>query len=98
MRSSLSASSLTVRPDLRPCAATRPSAAAGSPSTRAAALLGAATAWRHGIAQLIELANQFRGRCGARQVRGARLGITVNTGGIIEGDAAFVGIHAVAGG
>jgi acetyl-CoA acetyltransferase len=51
-----------------------------------------------GIAQLIELANQFRGRCGARQVRGARLGITVNTGGIIEGDAAFVGIHAVAGG
>jgi hypothetical protein len=31
-------------------------------------------------------------------VRGARLGITVNTGGIIEGDAAFVGIHAVAGG
>jgi len=48
-----------------------------------------------GIAQVVELATQFRGRAGARQVAGARLGLAVNTGGIIEGDAAYVGIHVV---
>jgi hypothetical protein len=31
-------------------------------------------------------------------VEGARLGLAVNTGGVIEGDAAYVGIHAVAAG
>jgi acetyl-CoA acetyltransferase len=50
-----------------------------------------------GIAQVVELATQLRGRAGARQVEGARLGVAVNTGGVIEGDAGFVGVHAVAG-
>jgi acetyl-CoA acetyltransferase len=51
-----------------------------------------------GLAQVIELATQFRGRAGARQVEGAQLGVAVNTGGIISGDAGFVGIHAVRAG
>ena len=51
-----------------------------------------------GVAQLVELCTHLRGRGGDRQVAGARLGVTVNTGGIIEGDAAYVGIHAVAAG
>ncbi len=49
-----------------------------------------------GLAQVVEMATQLRGRAGARQVDGARLGLAVNTGGIIDGDAGFVGIHAVA--
>ncbi len=51
-----------------------------------------------GIAQVVELAAHLRGRAGQRQVEGARLGVAVNTGGVIEGDAGFVGIHAVAAG
>ncbi len=51
-----------------------------------------------GLAQVVELATQIRGRAGARQVAGARTGIAVNTGGIIYGDAGFVGIHAVRAG
>jgi len=51
-----------------------------------------------GLAQVVELATQFRGRAGDRQVAGARLGVAVNTGGIIYGDAGFVGIHAVRSG
>ena len=51
-----------------------------------------------GLAQVVELATQFRGRAGARQVIAARLGVAVNTGGIIYGDAGFVGIHAVRAG
>jgi len=51
-----------------------------------------------GLAQVVELANQLRGRAGARQVAGAQLGLAVNTGGIIEGDAGFVGIHALRAG
>ena len=51
-----------------------------------------------GLAQLVELAIQLRGRGGHRQVPGARLGLAVNTGGVIEGDAAYVGLHAVAAG
>ena len=35
---------------------------------------------------------------GRARSRGARLGLAVNTGGIIEGDAGFVGIHAVRAG
>ena len=42
-----------------------------------------------GLAQVVELATQFRGRAGARQVDGARLGVAINTGGIIYGDAGF---------
>ena len=51
-----------------------------------------------GIAQLVELADQLRGRAGARQVPGAQVGIAVNTGGVIAGDAGFVGVHAVRAG
>jgi acetyl-CoA acetyltransferase len=51
-----------------------------------------------GLAQLVELAVQLRGRGGRRQVPGARLGLAVNTGGVIEGDTAYVGMHAVAAG
>lgn len=51
-----------------------------------------------GIAQVVELACQLRGRAGERQVSEGRLGVAVNTGGVIEGDAAYVGIHAVAAG
>jgi acetyl-CoA acetyltransferase len=51
-----------------------------------------------GLAQVVELATQFRGRAGGRQVSGARLGLAVNTGGIIEGDAGFVGVHAIRAG
>ena len=51
-----------------------------------------------GLAQVVELATQIRGRGGDRQVAGARTGIAVNTGGIIYGDAGFVGIHAVRAG
>jgi acetyl-CoA acetyltransferase len=51
-----------------------------------------------GIAQVIEIALHLRGRAGARQVPGARLGLAVNTGGVVEGDAGYVGIHAIAGG
>jgi len=51
-----------------------------------------------GLAQVVELATQFRGRAGARQVEGARLGLAVNSGGIVEGDAGFIAIHAVRAG
>jgi hypothetical protein len=47
---------------------------------------------------VVELVTQLRGRAGDRQVAGARLGVAVNTGGVIQGDAAFVGIHALAAG
>jgi acetyl-CoA acetyltransferase len=51
-----------------------------------------------GLAQLVELSLQLRGRGGHRQVPGARLGLAVNTGGVIEGDTAYCGMHAVAAG
>jgi acetyl-CoA acyltransferase len=51
-----------------------------------------------GLAQVVELATQLRGRAGARQVVGAHTGVAVNTGGIIYGDAGFVGIHAIRSG
>jgi acetyl-CoA acetyltransferase len=51
-----------------------------------------------GLAQVVELATQFRGRAGARQVAEARVGVAVNTGGVIYGDAGFVGIHGVRAG
>ena len=50
-----------------------------------------------GIAQVVEIISQLRGRCGARQVAGARLGFAVNTGGVVDGDAGYIGITAVAG-
>ena len=51
-----------------------------------------------GLAQMVELATQLRGRGGTRQVAGARVGVAINTGGIIYGDAGFVGIHGVRAG
>jgi acetyl-CoA acetyltransferase len=50
-----------------------------------------------GIAQVVEIVSHIRGRAGARQVQGARLGLAVNTGGIVDGDAGYVGVTAIAG-
>jgi acetyl-CoA acetyltransferase len=42
-----------------------------------------------GCAQLVELADQLRGRCGSRQVSGARIALAQNSGGILDdGDEA----------
>jgi acetyl-CoA acetyltransferase len=51
-----------------------------------------------GLAQVVELATQFRGLAGDRQVAEPRLGIAINTGGIIYGDAGIVCIHGVRAG
>jgi acetyl-CoA acyltransferase len=48
-----------------------------------------------GIAQLVELTDQLRGRAGPRQVENPRLAVAANTGGIIGTDAAFIGIHVI---
>lgn len=41
-----------------------------------------------GLSQIHELVTQLRGRAGARQVEGARVGLAENAGGFIGGDAA----------
>ncbi len=41
-----------------------------------------------GCGQLVELVDQLRGRCGARQVEGAKLALAENGGGFIGADAA----------
>lgn len=41
-----------------------------------------------GCAQIVELANQLRGRCGPRQVQGAKTGLAQNGGGWIAHDTA----------
>jgi acetyl-CoA acetyltransferase len=41
-----------------------------------------------GCAQLVELADQLRGRCGPRQVEGALVGLAQNAGGYVGRDAA----------
>jgi acetyl-CoA acyltransferase len=41
-----------------------------------------------GCAQLVELTEQLRGHCGARQVAGARIALAENAGGYLENDAA----------
>lgn len=41
-----------------------------------------------GCAQIAELADQLRGRCGARQVPGARIGLAENAGGFLGSDNA----------
>jgi acetyl-CoA acetyltransferase len=51
-----------------------------------------------GIAQVAELVTQLRGTAGQRQIPDAHLAVAVNTGGIIDGDAGFVGMVAIAGG
>jgi acetyl-CoA acyltransferase len=46
-----------------------------------------------GCAQLIELADQLRGRCGDRQVPGARIALAQNSGGILDdGDEAVAAV------
>jgi len=46
-----------------------------------------------GCAQLVELANQLRGRCGGRQVAGARTALAQNSGGILDdGDEAVAAV------
>jgi len=46
-----------------------------------------------GIAQIVEIVDQLRGRCGARQVNGARVGLTENGGGFLGRDAAAMSVH-----
>jgi acetyl-CoA acetyltransferase len=48
-----------------------------------------------GLAQVVELADQLRGRAGERQVEGARLALAQNSGGWIDGDAAACGVHVL---
>lgn len=48
-----------------------------------------------GLDQVVEIALQLRGQAGDRQVSGARLGMTVNTGGIISGDVGAIGVHVI---
>lgn len=49
-----------------------------------------------GIAQLVELADQLRGRCGARQVGGARRALAENAGGYLGPDAAVAAVTVLA--
>jgi acetyl-CoA acyltransferase len=46
-----------------------------------------------GIAQLCEATWQLRGEAGARQVEGARMALTHNGGGWLEGDSAAMSVH-----
>lgn len=46
-----------------------------------------------GIAQIFEIVDQLRGRAGARQANGARVGLTENGGGFLGRDAAAMSIH-----
>jgi acetyl-CoA acyltransferase len=46
-----------------------------------------------GIAQLCEATWQLRGEAGARQVEGARVALTQNGGGWLEGDSAAMSVH-----
>lgn len=48
-----------------------------------------------GCAQLVELTDQLRGRCGARQVEGARTALAENGGGWIGEDAAAIVISVL---
>jgi acetyl-CoA acetyltransferase len=46
-----------------------------------------------GLAQIAEIVWQLRGEAGARQVEGARIGLTQNGGGAIEPEEAAMAIH-----
>lgn len=49
-----------------------------------------------GIAQVVELTDQLRGRAGARQVAGARVGLAENAGGYLGPDAAAAAVTVLA--
>jgi acetyl-CoA acetyltransferase len=46
-----------------------------------------------GLAQIVEVVDQLRGRAGCRQVANARVGLTENAGGAVRGDPAAVAVH-----
>jgi acetyl-CoA acetyltransferase len=46
-----------------------------------------------GIAQVVEVVEQLRGRAGARQVNEARVALTQNAGGVLEGEPAACAVH-----
>jgi acetyl-CoA acyltransferase len=48
-----------------------------------------------GIAQVCEAAWQLRGEAGPRQVEGARVALTQNGGGWLEGDSAAMSVHVL---
>lgn len=48
-----------------------------------------------GCAQIVELADQLRGRAGARQVPAARLALAQNGGGVLDGDEATVTVSVL---
>jgi acetyl-CoA acetyltransferase len=43
-----------------------------------------------GCAQIVELVDQLRGRCGPRQVEGARTALAENAGGFLSNDGAVL--------
>jgi acetyl-CoA acyltransferase len=50
-----------------------------------------------GLAQVVELADQLRGRCGHRQVEGARLALAQNSGGHLSGEEAVAVVTILSG-
>ena len=46
-----------------------------------------------GAAQIVELTEQLRGRCGSRQVLNARVALAENAGGAVRADPAAIAIH-----
>jgi acetyl-CoA acetyltransferase len=46
-----------------------------------------------GIAQIVEIVEQLRGRAGDRQVPEAKVGLTQNAGGVIDDEAAACAVH-----
>jgi len=50
-----------------------------------------------GLAQVVELVDQLRGRCGPRQVGGARLALAQNSGGHLSGEEAVAVVTILSG-